>query len=377
MLDRSTLDRLRSLTHDDGYVVSVYLGHGPDIDALRSIPARLKTLLTEVRVAAEADQGPGGRALLRDLAEVQSMASELGSDLGRGTALFVSGDRELREHVVLPIPVRDRIVIDPAPYLGPLQAMLDHFHRYAAAVVDRRGASVYRFHMGELQSWEEIAADEPIRKDNYGGFSGYSEQHVRAHAEEVAKRLYRTVAERITDLYRTGAFDLLAVGGNTSNTTLLIDEIPADVASALAGTFALDPHTATPAEIRDLCRAVAADHDRRTDERVVMEVMDLAHAGGRAALGIDPVLTAVNRGAIARLLVATDVSEPGMACDACGALDRKADECEMCGAPTRPIADLVDGVAERARATGASVRYVLGESPLTDHGVGALLRYVL
>jgi hypothetical protein len=377
VLDRSTLDRLRSVTPGDGYVVSVYLGHGPDLDELRSMPARLKTLLGEVRAAAEADHGSVGKALLHDLAEVQSMASELGDDLGRGTALFVSGHHGLREHIVLPIPVRDRIVIDPAPYVGPLQAMLDHFHHYAAAVVDRRGASLYRFHMGELQSWEEIAADEPIRKDNYGGFAGYSEQHVRAHAEEVAKRLYRTVAERIADLYRTGAFDLLAIGGNPTNTASLVGEIPGDVTEVLAGTFTLDTHTATPSEVRDHCRAIAAEYDRRADERDVAGLLDVALAGGRAAVGLDPVLVAVNRGAIARLLVAADVSEPGVACVACGALDRKADQCELCGGAMRPIADIVDGVAERARATGAAVRYVLGDSPLNEYAVGAVLRYVV
>jgi peptide subunit release factor 1 (eRF1) len=342
------------------------------MEELRTIPTRLKAMVGEARAAVNGDRA---RQLHRDLDEVQAMAVELGNDLGRGSALFLSSDLGLREHVVLPAPVRDRLVVDPSPYLGPLQAIYDHFHRYAAVVVARRGASVYRFHMGELQSWEEIAADEPIRKDNYGGFAGYAEQRVRSHADEVAKRLFRTVAERVTDLHRTGAFDLLVVGGSRVSTASLIAELPRNVVAALAGTFSVDVHTATPSEIRDHCREVAAAYDHESDLAAVADLVDTALGGGRAALGTDAVRKAVNRGAVDRLLVAVDASEPGVVCPECGAVDLAPEWCELCGTQTRPIADLVDGIAERARATGASVRYILGDSPLADHGVGATLRF--
>jgi hypothetical protein len=39
------------------------------------------------------------------------------------------------------------------------------------------------------------------------------------------------------------------------------------------------------------------------------------------------------------------------------------------------VADLIDSVAERTRADGGTVRYVLGETLLSDAQVGALVRF--
>ncbi len=378
MLDRSTLDRLRATPSDDGFVVSVFLGHGPDVDELRSMATRLKALMADVRHAVESgDLEPERRRqLLRDLEEAQSMSSELSADLGRGSALFVGGPAHLREHLTLPAAVRDRVVIDAAPYLRPLDAMLDHFHHYAAAVVNRRTVALYRFYMGELESWEEIPADEPVRKDNYGGFAGYAEHRVRGHAEEVTKRLYRSAAERVADLHRTGGFDLLAIGGNPSNTASFIAELPSQVRPTVAGTFVLDPHTATPADVRDFCRSVAAEYDQRVDEELIGRVADLAAAGGRGAIGLDAVMYAAEHGAVEMLLVAASGTEPGVGCPACGWLAREGDTCASCGSRTRSVADLVDALADRTRATGGGVRHILGETPLADEVVAALLRFI-
>jgi hypothetical protein len=41
----------------------------------------------------------------------------------------------------------------------------------------------------------------------------------------------------------------------------------------------------------------------------------------------------------------------------------------------RPVPDLVDALAESARADGGSVRYLMADSSLSDHGVGAIVRF--
>ena len=211
--------------------------------------------------------------------------------------------------------------------------------------------------------------------DNYGGFGGYEEHRVRGHAEEVARRLFRTVAERLVDLSRTGAFDLLAVGGNAANTAALVQELPSDVAARLAGTFVVDPSTATQADIRTACRRLAAEHDDRTDAGAIAEVTALAASGGLGVIGLDNVIDAANLAAVRRLLVAAEDSVPGVSCETCGSIGRDGETCEVCGAATRAVADLVDALAGRVRATGGTVRYLLGPSALSGSIVGATLRY--
>lgn len=375
MLDRSTVDRLRSADTAGHPVVSVYLGLGPELEQLRSISARLKALTNRLR--EEANGGRGGedpRRLRQDLEAVVGMAESVSADLGRGAALFVCSAAGLAEHVSLPAPVRDRAIVDVGPYLGPLEAMLAHFRRYCAVVIDRRLASIYRFHLGRLESWE-VMGEEEIRKGNYGGFAGSLERRVSARASLVARRLFRRVAARLAELHRAGEYDLLAVGGNPANVNGLVRELPAELRPILAGTFTIDPRPATPAEIESHCRALADEHDRQLDQRLVDELLDAAGSRARGVLGLDRVLDAVNQQAVDRLLLDAGETVPGVSCPACGRLARRGEACATCGLPTRPVADLFDAAAEAVRVGGGTVRYILGETALRSFEAGALTRF--
>jgi len=252
--------------------------------------------------------------------------------------------------------------------------VLDHFHRYCAVVIDRRTASIYRFYMGELESWEEIAEEE-VRKDNYGGFAGYAEQRVRAHAGVVAQRLFRTTADRVEELRKESTFDMLVVGGNQANVDGFVAELPATLSDRLVGTFTLDPGTASPADIRGHCREQARAYDRRLDEAMVEELMDAAGVGVRAVLGLDRALDAANQKAIDRLLIDAVDTLPGVVCTGCGWLAKVGGSCVACGAATAVVPDLFDSIAEAARADGGTVRYVLAATPLGRMEVGATVRF--
>jgi peptide subunit release factor 1 (eRF1) len=375
LLDRSTVERLRGVDTAGRPIVSVYLGLGPEFDQPRAITTRLKALVHQLREGGES--GPGGedaRRLRPDLEAVVALADRVSVDRGRGAALFVCSAAGLAEHVSLPAPVRDRAVVDTTPYLGPLEAMLAHFRRYCAVVIDRRLASIYRFHMGALESWE-VMDEEEIRKDNYGGFAGSLERRVRARAGLVARRLFRRVAVRLAELHRAGEYDLLAVGGLPANVKGLVAELPPDLRACLAGTFTIDPRPATPAEIQGQVVALADAHDREVDHRVVGELMDAAGARSRGVLGLDHVLDAANQQAVELLLLDAGETVPGVACPGCGWLARGGVACPVCGASTRRVADLFDAAAEAVRARGGSVRYVLAETPLRRFEAGAMTRF--
>ena len=374
MLDRSTVERLRGADTSGRPVVSVYLGLGPDLEQLRSIPTRLKALTQPLREAA-ADWGEEAvRGIRQDLERVVAMADRVTADLGRGAALFVCSAAGLEEHIGLPAAVRDRGVLDAAPYLGPLEAMLAHFRRYCAVVADRRLASIFRFYMGRLESWEEMA-EEPVRRRGFDGFAGPAEHRSQGRAGEVARRHFRRVAARLTELARAGEFDLLALGGHQANVDGLVAELPAELAAVLAGTFAVDPRSATPAEIRDRCDTVARQFEGRADEQMVAGLMDAAGARGRGVLGLDRVLDAANQHAIELLLLDAGGTVPGIACPSCGWLARSGAACPSCGAAARRVADLFDAAAEAARIGGGAVRYVLAATPLARVEAGALVRF--
>jgi len=376
VLDRSTIDRLRDFDTGGMPVLSVYLNIGTDLGDLRAVPARLKAALRPVRELADSGSlgAAAARSLKADLDAVREAAASAASHRGGSMALFLCDGAGISERVSLPGPVRDRAIADRTPYLGPLEAMLAHFRRYCAVIADRRTASIYRFGMGELEAWEAIGEEE-VRKDNYGGFDGREERGVRAHAEVVARRLFQATADRLATLLRDGEFDLLMVGGNQANVDGVVAELAPDVKPRLAGTFVVDPGTTSPAAVLVRCVECATSHEEVAAAGEVAALLDAAGAGDRAVLGIDDVIAAANQRAIARLLVGATGTESGVACADCGWLARQGSLCGFCGEATAPVPDLADGIAEKARADGSAVHYVLGETALGHAQVGALLRF--
>ncbi len=377
MISEELLAKLRNERHDGVPVVSVYLRIGPDVSELRALTPRLKDLLHPIREAAADLDRDSQLSVRTDVDRITNLDGPLASGRGTGVAVFASHAAGLYEVVPLPAAVRDRAVLDDAPYLWPLEAMAAELRRYCGVVLDRRRAEILRFHQRELESWEQINAEE-LRKANYGGFSGYEERRVRTHAEEVATRHYRDVAARLYDIHREDGFDLLLVGGQSDNVDGLVGELHSDLAQRLAGTFTVDTHTVTPAVVEEMCRQLVQEHEAREQAELVDRLIDAAKSGGLAALGLAEVLDAVNQRAVATMVVDTDATIPGTRCGSCNWLaDAASERCPACGEPAVPVPDLVDAMAAAVRRAGGEARHIFTETPLAAHRVGASLRYAV
>ena len=377
MLTTAAVDRLRAIQGNGYPILSVYLGLKPGVGTLRALPTRLKDLLSPI-VDPTADLTREQRMSLRaDVDSLFDLSGQISQDLGRGVAIFKCSGTGLDEYLSLPGPVRDRAVVDTTPYVRPLDSMLEHYRRYAVVVIERRRASIFRFTMDHLEAWEELSEEE-IRKANWGGFAGYEERRVRSRADEVAGRHYRDVATRLYQLMRDVGFDLLAIGGPDEHVEGLQHVLHPDLAKRLAGTFTIDPGTMTPALVLEHTIRVAEEHERLRALDAVRRLLDTAQAGGTAVVGIEATIPPVNHKAVDLLMVQGSGSVPGVACSACGAVAAQAvGLCSRCGGETRPGPDLLDAMAEAGRGSGGKVRYVLTDTPLREHQVGAVLRYAI
>jgi peptide chain release factor subunit 1 len=377
VLTTAVVDRLRGIEGSGYPILSVYLGLKPGVGTLRALPTRLKDLLSPI-ADPTADLSRDQRMSLRaDVDSLFDLSGRISQDLGRGVAVFKCSGIGLDEYLSLPGPVRDRAVVDATPYVRPLDAMLEHYRRFAVVVIERRRASIFRFLQGHLEAWEELSEEE-IRKANWGGFAGYEERRVRSRAEEVAGRHYRDVATRLYGLMRGVGFDLLALGGPQEHVEGLQQALHPDLAKRLAGTFTIDPGTMTPALVLEQTTRVADEYEQRRAFAAVERLLDTAQAGGTAVVGIEETVEPVNRKAVDLLMVQGSGSVPGSACSNCGALTTNGvGRCMRCGAETRSVPDLLDAMAEAVRDSGGKIRYLLTDTPLREHQVGATLRYVV
>jgi peptide chain release factor subunit 1 len=376
MLEQATVDRLRHMDGQGFPVLSLYLGLEAGPAALRSIPTRIKQLLSQAKDIP--DSLPRHRRMsLRDDIDLLTRASTaFASDLGRAVAIFRSSGAGIDEYVGLPGPVRDRAVIDAVPYLRPLDAMLEHYRRFCVAVVDRRSASIFRYRMNRLESSEE-RRDEEIRKANYGGFSGYEERRVRAHADEVLAKHYREVTARLDALLdEDPGYDLLIVGGPEVHTAGVVEGLSPQLTKRLAGTFIIDPHTMTPATVLAHSERVSQAYEKGEQEGLVRRLLDTAASRRDAVIGVHDATAAVNRRAVATLVVQADRTTPGAVCHSCRWISGPEESaCPSCGGTMHLVPDIVDALGDSVRNSGGNVQYIIVDTRLAESEVGAFLRY--
>jgi hypothetical protein len=114
-------------------------------------------------------------------------------------------------------------------------------------LVDKAWAQVWELYLGEMREITKIK-DPALRKPSFA--AGMAEYRIRNKADELSRHHYRRVGAVLDELLRAEGFDGLALGGHPHEMTAVTGFLSRDVASRVAGTFAVDPDTATAADVR-------------------------------------------------------------------------------------------------------------------------------
>ena len=370
-----SLERLRKIESPEAPILSVYLSLHPEQKEWRSIQPRLRNLLEPGEVlAASGDLDHDSSMELRsEMEAVMEMASTFERVSGAGVAVFLCDSIGLNERLTIPGRVWDCAVVGPAPYLRPLQAVLDEHRKIGVVVLDSRRAEVLVYHMDELLDRQIIEVEE-LRKTNLAGWHGLEEHRHRQHGEEVRNHLLRVVAEMLGQLRRQLDIELAFVGGQREVTEALLPFLEPRL-QAITEQFVADLPTLTLASLSKRIADLEESYERREESNAVDEVYSLSAAGRLGAIGIDRVSQAANRHAIARLLLHDGAVMEGSVCPTCGAISRRTDTCLECGAPTRPLADVLEALSRAVGEAGGSIEHVMTETRLAHDVVAARLRF--
>ena len=115
--------------------------------------------------------------------------------------------------------------------------------------------------------------------------------------------------------------------------------------------------------------------DRRREREALDRLEEGLGAGGRAAAGLDEVLSALNERRVESLLLAEGWRAAGVACPQDGWLGVAEPSCPLDGTATEQREDIVESAVEAALAQSAEVM-VLRYEDLSDHdSIAALLRF--
>ena len=295
-------------------VLSVYLNLSSERIERRSVNPRLRDLLLPIKkLAAPGELDHDSSMSLRaGVNRVLEMAPRFEMLLGSSVAVFVCDALELEEQLTMPRGVWDCAMVGPTPYLRPMRALLDQYRKVASVVLDAPTAEISAYYIGEALHHEVIEAEE-LRKSNLACWYALEEYRHRLHAEEVRHHLFRDVAERLNRLRRDLGIELALVGGQTEVTEALLPFLDPKV-RAITETFVIDLHTLTPAILETRITQLEEVFERREESSLVDEVYALFDAGDLGIVGLEWVLLAANRYAIAHLLVHDGAVVEGSLC---------------------------------------------------------------
>jgi peptide chain release factor subunit 1 len=364
-------DDIRSLAavrSNGTLITSCYL----DVDGGRYVrPADYERSLEDmIRRIRQRDEVGGDVA--RDLERIAARVAE-GFDRSstRGVAVFSCQALDLFEVHEVPVPVRNELVVNPAPAVGQLELVLQQSEKVAVLAVDRAHARIFVYRLGELV--EQTERTDDIGRD-YDTVGEHDRGGVEEHREELVHQHVRHALDLLWSVFQDGGFDHLVLAAPDGVVGEIERGLHPYLLERLHGRLDLPPGASEP-ELRKAALDAERAIEAAREAALVEELRDAVQSGGRGVAGLEPVLDALAERRVDRLLVSDGYAREGWRCDACERLATVGRTCG-CGAEMVHVADLVEEAVEAALAQSCRVDVCAGNADLDVLGrVGALLRY--
>jgi peptide chain release factor subunit 1 len=369
MIDEKVLRGLAKF-QSDAPILSVYLDVDPTARTSEEYLLALRHMLEEVE----------GQAAEEDIVAVQRYFEHEYDWSGRGVVVFSGAAAGFWRTYSLAIPVASGVTTARRPYISPLAALMDAYGRYALALVDRQGVTLYLFQLGELVR-QEMFEGEEVRKLKKGrGSSGGPGRRGGApissrRGEEVAMRNLRAAVKATDRFCRRRKPQRLILAGAEHTVAQFRDLLPRPLQERVIGTLGITPGASEP-EIRDRSLQVLRRVEEERKAAVAESAFTAAAKGREGVMGLDETLSAAHEGRVRTLIVARDFHAPGYRCDQCGYLTtQQLSACPFCGGAFVEIPDAAEAVVTKVIEDGGEIEVVDGHPRLEQAGISALLRY--
>jgi peptide chain release factor subunit 1 len=370
--DRDALRRLAQVRLDRPVVLSLYLDLDPAQFA--TPPARataVHSLLDEAERRIRACDGQD-RADLQ--ASLKSAADLLQNDLptegAHAVAVFAGNGAGLLEVLALPRPVPSRVAIGRSPLVGPL-ARLERRERWCVTLVGRRDARIFRGSPESLREMKQIH-DLVFGQHDQGGWS--QARYQRGIEKEKDDHLKHT-AEALMKQFKRRPFERLILGGPREVTADFEPKLHGYLSERLAGRIEVDVDRATPGQVLERVRPLLEKFEEERESAALERLGE----GGRAALGLDDVLRALNERRVECLLLDERFDAPGASCPECGWLGAGGERtCPVDGRELEQLEDLTEAAIELTLQQSAEILGVRRRREELEEragGVAALLRF--
>jgi peptide subunit release factor 1 (eRF1) len=298
----------------------------------------------------------------------------------RSVAIFSCAPENYFRAYPMAVTLQSRARTGQNPHVKPLANLLDFYGGYGVVLVDKQGARVFYFHLGELIEQEGFMGEE-VRHTKRGGSSSLAGRRGGAtghtnYVEEVTERNIKDAAEFTTRFFNENDVRRIVIGGAEDTVAQFRSLLPKSWQSLVVGTVPISM-SASKNEILDRAMEIGRKAEIRHEDKLVSAVKTNAAKEQGGVIGLDDTLQAVHDGRVQTLVLQEDYRAPGYQCMGCEFItSQELDTCPYCGNKFNQIQDAVELAVRKALQAGGEVEFIQSE-PAQEvlGGIGALLRY--
>lgn len=368
-LDREFLRKLSEWDPGDAVITSLYLDvDGRKYPRRQDLEVRVDDLCRKAKAQAEEMGREARKSVDGDCSRIRQFFDALERGQTRGVALFSASSAGLWEEVAVPTPLPDRVRLAKEPHLLPLEALVEAYESFCTVLVDREKARLFFVRMAEIEEERDVFDEVPGQHEQ----GGWSQARYQRHIDDVADKHLRHVADVLLGYQKRRDFDHLILAGPEELLPVFEGVLHDYLKRKIVARVSL-PMIASPDQVLEKSLAVEEELEARRERETLEQLHAEAAAGRQAALGMEPVLEALNDGRVATLVVPFGMSAAGKRCSSCGRLAANGSKCKTCGGALIDVADIVEAAVGSALQQSSRVETL--SDPADGEQIGALLRY--
>ena len=364
MLAESDLRELVAFTPGNEPVLSVYLDTEPTSGNADVCQLRLRNMLKAIN-------------LPEDASAVERYISLEYKWSGRGVAVFSSVSRQFFRAYSLALPVRDLYHVGDRPSVQPLLDLIDNYGGYGIVLLDKQGARLFNFHLGELREEEDVQGEQVKHvKDGSAIRRRSSADSQKGAMDETIERNLREVVDSAVRFFEEKHVRRVVIGGTDDNVAAFRSLLPKTWQSLVIGSFAASKN-APRSEVLQHTLKIGLEAEYYNEARLVENLVAASTRGEGAVMGLGDALLAVNNTRVKTLVLVENFHLAGYRCDSCGHLSNNPRmTCADCDGPIYKYPDVVELAISEVLHHGGAVQIIHPHDAFIRAGsIGAVLRY--